>query len=95
MYPRLSRQLSLGTIHLTDMARDALLRSQEDVADYLARHAAGDWGDVTPEDAADNDYAVAHDLRVTSAYHTQFNDCLLVVSDPSAGVTEVLRPEEV
>lgn len=35
---------------------------------FIRRHVCGDWGDVPPEDACENDFSVLSGFRVLSAY---------------------------
>jgi hypothetical protein len=42
-------KLLLGRVSVSACARDALTRSRDDLASVLARHRAGDWGDVDAE----------------------------------------------
>jgi hypothetical protein len=53
-------RFSLGQTVATPGAVDALRRSGQSPADFLARHQRGDWGDIPAGDAALNDEAVAH-----------------------------------
>jgi hypothetical protein len=48
----------------------ALLRSAgEDLLPMLlVRHRSGDWGDVPPEDARENEFSMRHGFRVLSSY---------------------------
>lgn len=45
----------LGQVVATPGALDALDRSAVNAADLLQRHQHGDWGNVPPEDAAENE----------------------------------------
>src|SRR4051812_27382109 len=56
----------LGRIVTTAGARDAMARSGESPDPLLVRHVAGDWGDVSPEAAVENDIAVQQGRRVLS-----------------------------
>lgn len=45
----------LGQIVATPGALDALRENNQEPLPFLQRHAQGDWGDVSPEDAQEND----------------------------------------
>jgi hypothetical protein len=61
--------------------------------DALRRHAAGDWGDICPEDACENDYGLKHGFRLLSAYGTgQRRFWIITEADRSA--TTILMPED-
>ena len=36
---------------------------------FLARHAIGDWGDLEPSDAAENEYGIAHGVSISEQLH--------------------------
>jgi hypothetical protein len=50
------RQFPLGQIVITANARDTL--PADDVLKALARHSAGDWGDVDEEDRQENELSL-------------------------------------
>lgn len=64
-----------------------------DVRPYLERHAAGDWGDVSEADAAENEFSVTRPLRIFSAYNTP-GGRIWVITEADRRVTTVLLPGE-
>lgn len=63
------------------------------VLDSLKRHRCGDWGDLPPEDKAENEYSIEHGLRILSAYdHPDGKIWIITEADRSA--TTILFPEE-
>ena len=42
--------------------------SHQQIAGIIARHLAGDWGEVGKEDAAANERALRHGMRLLSSY---------------------------
>ena len=52
----LSRLFPLGQTVITRTAESVL--NPEDIFVSLRRHAAGDWGDVCPEDKAENELSL-------------------------------------
>jgi hypothetical protein len=60
----------LGRILATPGALRALERANQSVAEFLARHAARDWGELDREDIAENEYSLAHGFRLLSSYTT-------------------------
>jgi hypothetical protein len=89
-----SAKFDAGRIVATPGALNALSRSGEDVAGYLARHLAGDWGDVPPEDALENDVAVSQGSRVLSAYRLADGTALWVITEADRSSTCLLLPDE-
>jgi hypothetical protein len=60
----------------------------------LARHAAGDWGELSAEDAAQNDEALRDgDGRLFSAYAAG-NSRFWIITEADRSVTTILRPED-
>jgi hypothetical protein len=69
------------------------------VDQFLRRHAAGDWGDVSSADRRANEDALQTGARLLSAYRTHRGERLWVVTeatgdDGSRGSTCVLLPAE-
>jgi hypothetical protein len=90
-----------GTVYLTGGAQTALERiasGTEIVIQLLARHMAGDWGEIDASDRAMNDRAVNDGNMILSSYRLPDQTVLWIISDPTdaAGqrVTTVLLPEE-
>jgi hypothetical protein len=82
---------SLGQVAVTGNA--SLRLSTEEVLSALRRHAAGDWGDLSPEDTLANDAALQHGGRLFSAYgngHHRF----WVITEADRSVTTVLLPDD-
>jgi hypothetical protein len=83
----------LGIICATPRALDLLARSGISAVSLLARHQAGDWGDVPPEDALKNERSVAHGFRVLSSYQVGTGRVWLI-TEWDRNVTTMLLPEE-
>ena len=61
----------------------------------LKRHFSCDWGDSTESDKLANDFALATDDRILSAYICPKSDKKIwVISEHDRSVTTVLYPEE-
>ena len=60
----------LGQIVATPGAMDALTRANQQPQEFIARHVAGDWGELGKEDQAGNDYSLEHGFRILSSYRT-------------------------
>jgi len=57
-----------GLILATPGALKALEEAEQDAGQFLARHLRGDWGDLCPEDVAENEFSLHRGLRLMSAY---------------------------
>jgi hypothetical protein len=66
-----TKKFSLGRIVATPGALEALAAAGQSAGEFLARHVAGDWGDLDPEDKSLNDAALIDGSRILSAYKTR------------------------
>ncbi len=85
--------LPLGHLVASPGALEVVREHGVDVVALLRRHAAGDWGRVSPEDAHGGDLAVRHGARVLSAYPTP-GGTLWVLTEADRSATTVLLPSE-
>jgi len=60
----------------------------------LARHVAGDWGDLDARDKALNDAAVKRGGRIFSAYQLTDDIRVWVITEADRSSTTVLLPSE-
>jgi hypothetical protein len=81
------------------MSRGVALHCQEDprrsieLLQFMHRHAAGDWGELTAEDRRANVGAIRHGARVLSAY-TWGRNKLWIITEADRSSTCALWPEE-
>jgi len=84
----------LGQTVLTPGAQDALEKNGQSAREFLLRHARGDWGEVSEEDAIENDRAMVNGTRLLSAYSLIDGTKLWVITEGDGSVTTLLLPEE-
>jgi hypothetical protein len=84
----------VGWMVITPGALVALLETQESPESLVYRHIQGDWGDVSPADWAENDYAARHGERLFSVYHTRHGRKILVLTEANRYATTILLPED-
>ncbi len=72
----------------------ALIEAQEDPKALVFRHLQGDWGDVGPEEWAENEHAMRHGERLFSVYHTRHGRKLQVITEASRYATTILVPPD-
>ena len=84
----------LGQVVATPGALEALKDSGQRPADFLDRHARGDWGSVCDEDKRLNDAALVDGSRLLSAYTTLKGTKLWIISEADRSSTCLLLPEE-
>ena len=65
----------------------------EDPFGYLARHALGDWGEVPPEDARENERSLKHGWRVLSSYAVGEGK-VWIITEADRSYTTILLPDE-
>jgi hypothetical protein len=68
--------------------------SRADIEEALRRHLAGDWGDLSDADRAENDAALEYGDRLLSAYQATDGQKFWVLTEADRSVTTVLLPDE-
>lgn len=85
--------LPLGTIVATPGALALFEGDPTSAGRFIARHAAGDWGDVCPEDWEENEHSLTGGFRILSTY-TVNEQKLWIITEADRSVTTLLLPEE-
>lgn len=88
------QKFELRTILYTQEAFEALQKGQERPATYLARHASGDWGDVSQETWEENDLRINQRFSLYSEYELHDGTAILVITSPDRRETTFLLPRE-
>jgi hypothetical protein len=96
---RLVAKFPLGRLAATSGALEALEASGQTPDFFIAKHMAGDWGEVGAEDWQANDEALLHGDRLLSAYRTLKGVKLWIITEAAdddgiRAVTTILLPEE-
>jgi hypothetical protein len=86
--------LDIGQMYATPGALKALAEAEQTPLEFLIRHMNGDWGEVCPEDWAENDLSVREGFRVLSAYTLKTGVKIWVITEADRSVTTVLLPED-
>ena len=74
---------------------DALaVLSESDISQAIARHQAGDWGDLSGADRRANDEAVLQGTRLLSAYCSAKGVKFRILTEADRLVTTILLPHE-
>ena len=82
----------LGEVVITRAALDSVPAPEVQAA--LARHAAGDWGDVSDDDRQENELALREGLRLFSVYRGQRGTKFWIITEADRSATTVLLPED-
>lgn len=84
----------VGELVSTQGALMALLRARQSPLEFLQRHLRGDWGDLCAEDVAENEFALAHGLRLMSSYTTAAGERIWLITEADRPATTFLLPDE-
>lgn len=83
----------LGRVVMTRGALNALVAAGQDPVELLDRHRFGGWGDVPPEDAAENQVSVWHGWRLMSSYPVGDGQ-VWIITEADRSSTCFLLPDE-
>jgi len=88
-------KFQLGAIVGTPGALEELAKSDtRNPLPLLERHVSGDWGEVPPEDAKENEYSLEHGFRIISAYTLSTGVKVWIITEADRSSTCILLPEE-
>lgn len=86
------RRFALGLVVATPRALAVL--SGIEIGFSLLRHASGDWGELDPEDQAENERSLEAGRRLLSAYRAADDVRFWIITEADRSVTTILLPEE-
>jgi hypothetical protein len=95
--PQRAPLFDLGRVVATPGAMAILLSAGENPARLLERHASGDWGEVPPEDARENERSLKYGWRLMSSYPvgSEANgERVWVITEADRSSTCLLLPSE-
>jgi hypothetical protein len=84
----------LGQTVATPGALAAIDRNHAEPLTFLARHQAGEWGDLDPMDLAENEHSINCGLRLLSAYTLLDGTRIWIITEADRSSTCILLPEE-
>jgi hypothetical protein len=84
----------LGHVVATPGALMAFTEAKDSIRTYLSRHATGDWGDVSSEDASENELSLLAGFRLLSAYRIKDGTRIWIITEADRSATTILLPEE-
>ena len=84
----------LGRVVATPEAMALLVSAGENPARLLERHASGDWGEVPPEDARENERSLKYGWRLMSSYPVDAGERVWVITETDRSSTCILLPSE-
>ena len=89
------RRFELGVVVATPGALEVLGNLEVSPSELVERHASGDWGDVPPEDARENELALEHGFRVMSSYPLPGGVRVWVITEADRSSTCILLPASI
>ena len=87
-------RFALGIVCATPGALETLHTCHASFTDLVARHVTGDWGDLSEEDAARNELALAQGGRLLSVYLLDTHHTIWVITEADRSATTLLVPED-
>lgn len=95
MSPTMKALFPLGQTVATPGALEALAEEGCGVSELLSRHVAGDWGDLSQDDKAENASALTGELRIFSSYVLPRTKAKVwVITEADRSSTTLLLPDE-
>lgn len=100
MCTTMTGKFCLGQLVATQAALEALERNNVSGHTYIQRHAVGEWGVLSDEDAYLNDMAVLDGGRILSAYLLPDETKIWIITDAEVDekhnreATTILLPED-
>lgn len=93
------QRFALGVVTATPGALKAIREAGQTPAEFLGRHAAGDWGDVCSDDARLNDDALLDGSRLLSSYQLRTGVKIWIITEAAGDdgrrtATCALLPDE-
>jgi len=87
-------RFALGETFITPGAQEALELAGETPVQFLRRHMSADWGEVSEDDARENDLSVREGFRLMSAYRTVKGEKIWIITEADRSATTILLPSE-
>ena len=91
-------KFALGDCYITPGIQAIIEQHQYPINQLIARHHAGDWGDLCQDDKKENDFALKNNLRIFSSYLITLNNETMIkvwiITEADRSSTTVLLPSE-
>ena len=87
-------RFALGQVVATPGALAALQEARQSPLELLRRHQTGDWGNVPPEDAQENELSVEQGFRILSAYTLTTGVKIWLITEADRSASTFLLPSE-
>ena len=87
-------RFALGETFITPGAQETLEISGETPIQFLRRHMCGDWGEISEDDARENELSLTEGFRLLSAYRTIKGQKIWIITEADRSATTILLPSE-
>jgi hypothetical protein len=85
---------ALGETYITPGAQEALEIAGETAIQFLRRHMSCDWGEISEDDAQENELSLGEGYRLLSAYRTVKGQKIWIITEADRSATTILLPSE-
>lgn len=92
--PTTDSLFELGFVVATPAALSAFESNGDNAYSYLERHSRGDWGNVAPRDAQQNNEAVDLGLQLLSVYNLADGTKFWIITEADRSATTLLLARE-
>lgn len=92
--PNIGARFALGETFITPGAQEALDIAGQTAIQFLRRHMSCDWGEVSEDDAQENELSLREGFRLLSAYRTVKGLKIWIITEADRNATTILLPSE-
>ncbi len=92
--PNIGARFALGETFITPGAQEALDIAGQTAIQFLRRHMSSDWGEVSEDDAQQNELSLREGFRLLSAYRTVKGQKIWIITEADRSATTILLPSE-
>jgi len=87
-------KFSPGQTVATPGALEAFRASGQSPLEFLQRHLAGDWGELSESDVRENELSLQRGWRILSSYSLSTGVKFWIITEADRSVTTFLLPDE-
>jgi hypothetical protein len=87
-------RFALGQTVITPGAAEALQLAGQTAIEFLRRHVAGDWGELSGDDIKENELSLEQGFRLLSRYQTTKGEWFWIITEADRSATTILLPIE-
>ena len=92
--PNIGAQFALGQTFITPGAQEAFDIAGQTAIQFLRRHMSADWGEISEDDAHENELSLREGLRLLSSYRTAKGQKIWIITEADRSATTILLPSE-